>query len=94
MVSRCKRKSSTGKEMLFEIMQMQVVEAVGSAIGFERVGIRLSPWNWDFLDCKEPDVTSTIELNVYLLEQLSKTGILYVHLVSSRASGEPRQIHS
>ena len=56
-------------------------------IGGDRVGIRLSPYNWDFQNCHEPDVESTVELNVYLLKQINKFNIAYVHIVSSRAAG-------
>ena len=32
-----------------------------NAVGAERVGLRLSPYSWEFLDAREPDVESTIE---------------------------------
>ena len=58
-----------------------------NAVGAERVGLRLSPYSWEFLNAREPDVESTIKLNVHLLEQLNKHGLLYVHIVASRAEG-------
>lgn len=56
-------------------------------VGADKVGIRLSPYNWDFQDCHEPDVESTVELNVHLLKEINKLNIAYVHIVSSRAAG-------
>ena len=66
---------------------MQVIEAVVKEIGGDRVGLRLSPYSVDFLDCMEPDVESTVKLNAYLLEQLNKFNLAYVHIVSARTAG-------
>lgn len=66
----------------------QVTEAVAKAIGSEKVGVRLSPYSWEFNDCKEPDVDSTIALNVHLLKELNKLNLAYVHIVSARAEGK------
>lgn len=59
---------------------LEVVEAVVEAIGAERVGIRLSPFN-EFLDCIDTHPYST---NIYLLEQLNKYNLAFIHMVEPR----------
>lgn len=66
---------------------LQTLEAVAKAVGGDRVGLRLSPYNWEFNDCREPDAESTIALNTYLLKELNKLGLAYVHIVTARAAG-------
>lgn len=62
-----------------------VVKEVGSS---GKVGLRLSPYSTEFNDCSEPDVNSTISLNVHLLEKLNAYNLAYVHIVTARADGE------
>eukprot|EP00884_Botryococcus_braunii_P001873 jgi/Botrbrau1/11687/Bobra.0195s0018.1 len=63
--------------------QIEVTKAVIEAIGAERVGYRLSPYG-TFLDCID---SNPIPGTRYLVEQLSKLGIAYVHMVEGRANG-------
>ncbi len=68
---------------------LQTIEAVVKEVGSGgKVGLRLSPYNWDFNDCYELDgVDATIELNVHLLKELNKFNLAYVHIVTARAAG-------
>ena len=66
---------------------LQTIAAVVKEVGGERVGIRISPYNWDFNECYEPDAESTIKLNVHLLKELNKFNLAYVHIVTARAAG-------
>ena len=59
---------------------MEVADAVVSVWGKERVGVRLSPYG-TFLDMGDSD---PIALFGYVLEQLSKRGLAYAHLVEPR----------
>jgi 12-oxophytodienoic acid reductase len=59
---------------------LEVVKAVVDEVGAERVGIRLSPFT-EFMDSYEPD---PVPLYLYLVEQLNKFGLLYVHMVEPR----------
>lgn len=61
----------------------QVAAAVADAVGPELTGIRLSPYS-DFQDATDPE---TLDLNLYLVDKLSEMGLLYVHAVESRISG-------
>lgn len=65
---------------------LEVVDAVGAAIGKEKVGIRLSPYG-DFNDM--PAYPAMEADYRYLAEQLNKCGLLYVHLVDHSAMGQP-----
>lgn len=62
---------------------IEVVKAVADAIGADRVGIRLSPFG-GFLNATDEHPYALI---TYLLEELNKIGIGYVHLVEGRAGG-------
>ena len=62
---------------------LEVTEAVVAAVGADRVGIRLSPFT-NFLDVADSTPYGT---NVYLLEQLNKFGLAYVHMVEPRMAG-------
>jgi N-ethylmaleimide reductase len=65
---------------------LEVVEAVGQAIGLDKTAIRLSPYgvNGDMSAYPEIDATYT-----YLASRLDSMGILYVHLVDHSAMGAP-----
>ena len=69
------------------ICAMQTMEALANEVGGDRLGIRLSPYNWSFNECCEPDAESTIALNVHLLKELNKLNLAYVHIVTARAAG-------
>lgn len=65
---------------------LEVVEAAISAIGREKVGIRLSP----FGVFNEMPLYKAIEADyTYLAEQLNTRGLLYIHLVDHSAMGAP-----
>lgn len=67
----------------------QVVDGVVAAVGESgRVGIRLSPFAWDFNDCREPDVAATVQLNVHLIKELNKRNLAYLHIVTARTEGD------
>lgn len=59
---------------------MEVADAVVSVWGKDRVGVRLSPYG-TFLDMGDSD---PIALFSYVLDQLSKRGLAYAHLVEPR----------
>jgi N-ethylmaleimide reductase len=61
---------------------LQVVDAVVSVWGKDRVGVRLSPYG-SFNDMKDSD---PIALFSYVLSELSKRSIAYVHLIEPRAT--------
>ncbi|BDA45039.1 12-oxophytodienoate reductase 1 [Coccomyxa sp. Obi] len=62
---------------------LEVAAAVADAVGPELTGIRLSPYS-DFQEATDPE---TLDLNLYLVDKLSEMGLLYVHAVESRISG-------
>ncbi|KAG2670196.1 hypothetical protein I3760_14G073000 [Carya illinoinensis] len=59
---------------------LEVVEAVASEIGADKVGIRLSP----FLDYMESGDSNPTSLGMYMVESLNKYGIVYCHMVEPR----------
>lgn len=65
---------------------LEVAEAVGTAIGKDKVGIRLSPFgvfnDMPLYDAMEAEYT-------YVAEQLSKVGLLYIHCVDHSPMGAP-----
>ncbi len=65
---------------------LEVAEAVISAIGKDKVGIRLSPYgvfnDMPLYDAMEADYT-------YLAQQLNARGLVYVHLVDHSSQGAP-----
>jgi N-ethylmaleimide reductase len=65
---------------------LEVAEAVASAIGKEKTGIRLSPYGVasDMPHYPEIDATYT-----YLAEKLNEIGLVYIHLVDHSAMGAP-----
>ncbi len=66
---------------------LEVAEAVVTAIGKNKVGIRLSPYGV-FNDM--PLYDQIIADYTYLAEQLSARGLVYVHLVDHSAMGAPQ----
>ncbi|PNW86066.1 hypothetical protein CHLRE_03g210513v5 [Chlamydomonas reinhardtii] len=62
---------------------LEVTEAVVAAVGADRVGIRLSP----FITFNDVADSMPYGTNVYLLEQLNKLGLAYVHMVEPRIDG-------
>jgi len=65
---------------------LEVVEAVATAIGKDRVGIRLSPFK-EIYGVKP--YAEEHRTHLYLLEALNKLDILYVHYSSSMMYGRP-----
>ena len=65
---------------------LETAEAVGKAIGFEKTGIRLSPYgvNGDMTPYSEVDETYE-----QLAKQLNTLGLVYIHLVDHSAMGAP-----
>ena len=65
---------------------LETAESVASAIGKDRVGIRLSPYgvfnDMPLYDHMEPDYT-------YLAEKLNTLELLYIHLVDHSSMGAP-----
>lgn len=61
---------------------LQVIAAVADAIGGERVGVRLSPFY--VLDAEDPHKYA---LFTYVLEELSKRTLAYVHMIEPRKQG-------
>ena len=65
---------------------LEVARAVGQAIGFDRLGIRISPYgafNDMTPDAKTEDIFET------LARELGKLGLLYIHVVDHSAMGAP-----
>jgi N-ethylmaleimide reductase len=81
------RKDSWGGSVPNRIrFALEVAKKVGEAIGFDRLGIRISPYG-AFNDMKEDPETE----NVYqtLAYELGKLGILYIHTVDHSSMGAP-----
>jgi N-ethylmaleimide reductase len=57
---------------------LEVIDAVASAIGADRVGLRLSP-GFQFNDIADPDTESTYR---YLGIQVASRGLAYLHVMS------------
>lgn len=62
---------------------LEVVDAVVSVWGKGRVGVRLSPYG-TFNDMSDSD---PVKLFTYVLTELSRRGIAYVHVIEPRATG-------
>lgn len=65
---------------------LEVVEAVGQAIGLDKTAIRLSPYGVGGGMSAYPEIDATY---TYLASRLDSMGILYVHLVDHSAMGAP-----
>ncbi|OJJ07895.1 hypothetical protein ASPVEDRAFT_178817 [Aspergillus versicolor CBS 583.65] len=62
---------------------LEVASAVSNAVGPERVGIRLSPWQrYQGMRMDDP-----IPQFKYVIEQLSKLDLAYLHLIEARVCG-------
>jgi NADPH2 dehydrogenase len=63
---------------------LEVCAAVAGAIGAERTGLRLSPYN-SFLSAQD-SVERAIDKNVWLMKELDSKvpGLAYIHMVSTR----------
>jgi N-ethylmaleimide reductase len=65
---------------------LEVAEQVGRAIGFDRLGMRLSPFgvfnDMPLYDAMESDYT-------YVTKKLGELGLLYVHIVDHSSMGAP-----
>ncbi|KAK5740831.1 Chanoclavine-I aldehyde reductase fgaOx3 [Elasticomyces elasticus] len=62
---------------------VEVTKAVVDAVGADKTGIRLSPWSpFQGMGMEEP-----IPQFSYLVEELKKLKLAYIHLVESRVSG-------
>lgn len=68
---------------------IEIVRRAGEAIGFERVGVRLSPFG-TFNDM--PFYPEMADDYVYLARELSRLGALYLHLIDHAAPGEPSPV--
>lgn len=65
---------------------LEVAEAAGRAIGFDKLGIRLSPYGV-FNDIKPyPEADETYR---HLAEKLNELGLVYLHLVDHSSMGAP-----
>ena len=65
---------------------VEIAKKAGEAIGFDRLGIRLSPYG-AFNDMKtDPDTENVYE---QLAKELGKLGLLYIHIVDHSAMGAP-----
>lgn len=65
---------------------IEVTEAVSTAIGKYRTGIRLSPYGVGGNMAHYPGIDDTY---AYLSEKLNKTGIMYIHIVDHSSQGAP-----
>ncbi|KAI3812248.1 hypothetical protein L1987_16955 [Smallanthus sonchifolius] len=68
-------------------LALQVVETVANEIGADRVGIRLSPFS-NHMDSGDSDPEA---LGLYMAKSLNKYGVLYCHMVESRAEATLEQ---
>jgi hypothetical protein len=61
---------------------LEVLEAVTGAVGAERTGIRLSPFN-SFLSASDDSTEKTIEKNVWLMKEMDRRvpNLAYIHMV-------------
>jgi N-ethylmaleimide reductase len=65
---------------------LEVVEAVGQAIGMDKTAIRLSPYGVGGGMKTYPEIDETYS---YLASRLDEQGILYIHLVDHSSMGAP-----
>ncbi|CAL5229665.1 g13030 [Coccomyxa viridis] len=62
---------------------LEVAEAVTAKVGAAKVGIRLSPYNTFLQDGLDED---GVELMMYLVKELAKLKLLYLHCIEPRSS--------
>lgn len=67
---------------------LEVARSVVNAIGADRVGYRLSPFGEGFLDASDSDPVATVS---YMVEELNKLGVCYIHCVEPRVVGNMDQ---
>ncbi|WP_230534210.1 alkene reductase [Microvirga roseola] len=60
---------------------LEVVDAIGAAIGADRVGVRLSPWS-NILGMTDTD---GVRLWEYVIAELGKRNLAYLHLIEPRS---------
>jgi N-ethylmaleimide reductase len=65
---------------------LEVVRGVADAIGRDRTGVRISPWN---LNGDMPHYPEIHETYSYLAAELQKIGVVYVHLIKQLKLSEP-----
>ncbi len=63
--------------------QCQVAEAVTAKVGAAKVGIRLSPYNTFLQETLDEDGP---ELMLYLIKELAKLKLLYLHCIEPRCA--------
>jgi N-ethylmaleimide reductase len=64
-------------------LMLEVTRAVVAAIGAERTGIRLSPYG----RANDSGENDPMPLYTYVVNELNKFGLAYLHLIEPRASG-------
>jgi 2,4-dienoyl-CoA reductase-like NADH-dependent reductase (Old Yellow Enzyme family) len=66
---------------------LDVLEAVAAAVGAERLGVRLCPYNI-YMDATD-SVEAAAEKNLWLMQQLNRRlpGLAYVHMVKLHNQG-------
>jgi N-ethylmaleimide reductase len=64
-------------------LHLEIAQAVAKEIGADRTGIRLSPWGV----ANDSGETDPLPLYSYLVRELAKIGLVYLHLIEPRASG-------
>ncbi|KAF2120102.1 hypothetical protein BDV96DRAFT_485594 [Lophiotrema nucula] len=63
---------------------IDIAKAVGEAVGYERVGVRFSPFSrWLNMRMGDP-----VPQFVYLIKELKKLGTAFLHLIQSRTEGD------
>lgn len=65
---------------------LEVASAVSGAIGMSKIGIRLSPFGVAGDMPPYPEIDATYQ---YLARQLSRLGLLYIHIVDHSSMGAP-----
>ena len=65
---------------------LEVVDAIGETIGAQRLGVRLSPYG----TAGGMSDSNPVELFTFVLTELSKRRLAYLHLIEARASGLSR----
>lgn len=65
---------------------LEIVKGAGEAIGFDKVGVRVSPYG--VFNGIEP-YDSVEETNQYIASQLNTLGAVYVHIVNHTSMGAP-----
>jgi N-ethylmaleimide reductase len=68
---------------------LETIAAVGAAIGFNKVGIRLSPYSLVGDMQQYPEIDETY---LYLAEKLDELGVTYIHLVDNTQNGLPSSL--